>query len=821
MKPPRRRAGPQRSPRPAAPPPPPHAPKNGSGTRADRVLHLIAGCPHRRATLKQLLRELNVRGGERQALRTLLHELVASRQLIERRHLYEIPAPLPTAQTPAKSATPVPPPRGDLTGRISLHRDGFAFVAPDAPIAGLHSDVFIAPPATGGAMHGDIVAVRLVRQRTAPDGSQRAEGAVVAILRRSQSTVVGIFHRGARGNFVQPIDDRIREPILIPAGAEAPDAKASPHRVLGSSAVDVSTRRSAGMGHQGVPVPARADAGRAAEPRQSTDLEGLAVDVELTSFPSAGAPARGRILEVLGRRDDFGVDVEIIIRKHHLPHRFPPEVLAQAAAYTSAIPAAELARRRDFRHLPIVTIDGESARDFDDAVLVDRKPGGHYQLQVHIADVDHYVPPGSPIDREARLRGTSVYFPDRAVPMLPAELSTDLCSLRPNQDRLVVSCVMDIDPHGEIASYEITPGVIRSAARMTYTQVNAAIPGDPQFELMAELQAILYAKRQKRGSIDFDLPEPEIAFDEFGLMRAIVKSERNVAHRLIEEFMLAAAETVARHLEAAAVPSPYRIHEQPDLKKVAEFEEIAATFGYSLGVGPLPIQKMRVRGRVVEVPQSAKFKISPKNYQRLAAKIAGTPEERMLSFLMLRSLKQARYSARNVGHFALATACYTHFTSPIRRYPDLMLHRILKALLAHQAAPAELADIETLEPICRTSSERERAAADAERELMEWKKVRFMEQRLGEEFDALILHVTRQGFYVELDGLFIEGFIPSGSLDDDDYRYRDASHEWIGERHRRRFRLGGRLRVLVDRIDPVRQQIHFSPATSSAQPRII
>ncbi|MGH9519284.1 MAG: ribonuclease R, partial [Terriglobales bacterium] len=555
-------------------------------------------------------------------------------------------------------------------------------------------------------------------------------------------------------------------------------------------------------------------------------LDGLAVEIELTRFAGDGVDAQGRVTEVLGRRDDFGVDVEIVIRKHHLAHRFPPEALTQAAAYVPTIPDKELACRRDFRTLPIVTIDGETARYFDDAVLVRRRDNGSFELQVHIADVAHYVAPGTPIDREARARGTSVYFPDRAIPMLPKELSTDLCSLRPGVDRLVMSCLMVISPEGEVVGHELVAGVIHSAARMTYTAVNAVLEGDnaarrefaalvPGFELMAELQRVLYARRQRRGSIDFDLPEPEIEFDEQGMMRSIVKSERNLAHRLIEEFMLAAAETVARHLSAAGLASVYRIHEQPDLKKVAEFEELAATFGYSLGVGALPIQRMRVRGKIVEVPQTGKFKISPRNYQKLAGQVAGKPEERMLSFLMLRSLKQARYASQNQGHFALATDCYTHFTSPIRRYPDLMVHRILKAHLAGERPIAELATEEVLEPVCRQASELERGADDAERDLMDWKKVRFMETRLGDVFAALIIHVTRQGFYLELEDMFIEGFVPADSLDDDLYRYREASHEWYGDRSKRRYRLGDRLQVQLDRIDPVRQQIHFAPVKPS------
>jgi ribonuclease R len=515
---------------------------------------------------------------------------------------------------------------------------------------------------------------------------------------------------------------------------------------------------------------------------------------------------------------------------------------------------------------------------------------------VHIADVAHYVEPGSRIDLEARLRGTSVYFPDRAVPMLPAELSTDLCSLRPQVDRLVMSCVMEVSAGGDVVRYEIVPGIICSAQRMTYTAVNAILSGDrytrsqygslaPHFERMLELEQILNKKRVHRGAIDFDLPEPEISFDEFGLMRSIVKSERNVAHRIIEEFMLLANETVAGHLEQLGVPSVYRIHEKPDAKKVAEFEEIAATFGYSLGVGALPIKRVRERisGRVrtIELPVEHDFHITPRQYQKLAAKLEGKPEERILSYLMLRSLKQARYSAENAGHFALAASTYTHFTSPIRRYPDLLVHRILKYVLrenstrvrsdgssqAHAASSPAVSgpyahrrrvnaknatsdsrepgravvaslkarssrreelpqhlpqtegpmSFEELDMLCRESSDAERRADDAERELMDWKKIRFMEARIGEEFDALILHVTKAGFFIELTDLFIDGFVPLAVLEDDRYMLRESEHALVGDRTKKRYRVGDRLVVIVDRIDPVRHKINFAPVADASE----
>jgi ribonuclease R len=575
---------------------------------------------------------------------------------------------------------------------------------------------------------------------------------------------------------------------------------------------------------------------------------------------------------MIGYEDDFGVDVEIIIRKYHLPHRFPAGPLTEAEAAEPVISSAEASERKDFRELPIVTIDGETARDFDDAVLVRRLEDGNFELQVHIADVAHYVTPESALDQEARLRGTSVYFPDRAVPMLPLELSTDICSLRPHVDRLVMSCVMEVDPRGEIVGYELSPGMIRSAERMTYTAVNAVLEGDEaqrkrysnlveNFELMRDLAMILNRKRERRGSIDFDLPEPVIEFDDLGLMKSISRSERNIAHRLIEEFMLSANECVAGYLEGKGIPSLYRIHEKPDAKRVYDFETIAATFGYSLGVGALPIQRMQFktdrrshygtgkRPREIEIPKDVH--ITPRMYQKLTEKIAGKPEERILSFLMLRSLKQARYSEENAGHFALAATSYTHFTSPIRRYPDLIVHRILKQVLLDSAEKWEgevpvgvrrgsaresphntgtetpspwskrreresielgkgPISLEELHLIAEESSQSERRADDAERELMEWKKVKFMQDRVGEDFDGLIISVTKFGMFVELTDLFIEGLVPLNTLSDDRYTYHENTREIVGQRNRKIFRLGQKVRVLVDRIDPVEKKIQFA-----------
>jgi len=597
----------------------------------------------------------------------------------------------------------------------------------------------------------------------------------------------------------------------------------------------------------------------------------MIVDAEITSFPSPGAPPRGRVIEILGRREEFGVDVEIIIRKFHLPHRFPAEVLAEAEAAPQFVFEPEREGRRDFRSLPIVTIDGETAKDFDDAVHVERLPDGNFLLEVHIADVAHYVRPGMALDREARLRGTSVYFPDRAVPMLPLELSNGICSLNPHVDRLTMSALMEIDPEGNIVEYELLPGVIRSARRSTYTAVNAVLSGDASacldyraqvehFKLMEELARILNRRREARGSIDFDLPEPEIEFDEHGRMTGITRSERNIAHRIIEEFMLAANETVAEHLERQGVPALYRIHEKPDPKKVLEFEEIAATFGYSLGIDLPAARRVRVRfrdqreryPRFEESIDPDKLEITSRHYQRLTQRIAGKPEERILSYLMLRSLKQAHYSEENVGHFALAAPTYTHFTSPIRRYPDLIVHRILKAVLVREggsvrvrtsagragvqarrgseaqriknysfpsvaaglkprpSAGGALVEPQELHLLGLETSEAERRAADAERELMEWKKVSFMAERLGEEFDALIISLTKHGFFVELTDLFVEGFVPLESFEEDRYVYRERLRAIIGERSKRAYHLGDRVKVRLDRIDRAGNKLQFA-----------
>jgi ribonuclease R len=744
------------------------------------LLEHIRALPHSRGTYKQLVRELRLVGENRDALEEALDRLTEKGLLVELRSGHFI-------------ATG--PDSDYLTGRLAIHRDGFGFLIPDTVTGGqAGNDIFLPPSEAEKGMHGDRVLVHVVRRSS----EGRAEGEIVRVLRRAHVTVVGEFRIRKRGNYVVPSDDRIQQWIEIPEGMEIPPQQNALNRV-GASVHHIHLVE---------------------------DLDRMIVNVEILEFPEGSEGGVGRVIEVLGYPDDFGVDVEIVIRKHHLPHQFPDAVIEQAESISPEIPPDEFKRRRDFTSFDIVTIDSETARDFDDAVWVEKLSNGNFALQVHIADVSHYVQPGTPIDTEALLRGTSVYFPDRAVPMLPVELSTNICSLRPQEDRLVLSALLEIDRQGDIVWQEFTRGIIRSAERMTYTNVFRLLEGDAglreryanlvdRFELMRELALILNRKRTKRGSIDFDMPESNILLDMSGQMTGVTRAERNIAHRIIEEFMLAANEAVAGHLETAGVPAIYRIHEQPDAKRILDFEEVAAHFGYSLGVGAIPIKRFqsterRRDGRKVRkditLPRET-IDISSRHYQRLITKIAGKPEERVLSYLMLRSLKQARYSNINEGHFALAAPSYTHFTSPIRRYPDLIVHRILSHYLDTNSP---LLDEGQLHELGNDTSFTERRAAEAERELIEWKKVKFMQDRVGDEFDALIISTTKFGFFVELSELFVEGLVPIETLGGDHFSYHENGRKIIGERNRKTYAIGDAVRVRLDRADPVERKLQFA-----------
>ena len=911
-------------------------------SRSDRdLLARISRSAGSKAGYKQLIRELGLGGGrERRLLLEQLTRLVACGELARAGDdMWSIPTREPLlGQQHTSSGRSAGQGRWDgmeaavrsgrerlVSGRLDLHRDGFGFVRPEAHVPrsraqaadfqsqpGLlaqqkQEDIFIPPNEIHGAMQGDLVLV----DEALPGRDGRRSGRIARVLTRRNPTIVGIFHYAQRhhrndyealkGNYVTPWDERLGGPILIPDGDEIlPDVADSPHRMLGTEAQKIL---------------------QAAESKDHKHpLEGLAVDVEIISFPTPGRPARGKVIEVLGPPDAFGVDVEIVIRKHHIPHTFPATVLAEAEdralETVASLDTEALENRGDFRGLPIVTIDGETARDFDDAVLVRRMPNGNSELQVHIADVSWYVRPGSALDTEARLRGNSVYFPDRAVPMLPHALSSGMCSLLPNEDRLVLSCIMEIDPEGEIVGYRLAEGIIRSVRRMTYTSVQQCIDSGktgenlcdsapfrvanpshkPRLEDIAERERIdlenpelptafdsmldlalrLNAKRVRRGSIDFDLPEPIVEFDPDGNMKAIVRSERGWSHRLIEEFMLSANECVAHWLESQGIASIYRIHEMPDPKRIVDFEETAAGFGHSLGLGNLPVRKLTMksdrreskmrgarggdarRAQQHEIPES--IPVTPQMYQKLVRRISGTPEERILAYLMLRSLKQARYAEKNEGHFALASPSYTHFTSPIRRYPDLIVHRLVRAMLRRGADPrggAIRSDdpqpwsgkkgpgsraqgsgrtsvgpptvnpessspiaADELSDIAVESSQAERRAADAERELIEWKKMKFMADKIGDDFPAVILSVTKYGFFVELDDMFIEGLVPIGSLVGDYYTYRDTDRTIVGSRTGHVFALGQRVHVLLDRIDRQQRRLQFAllPGT---EPKVV
>jgi ribonuclease R len=569
--------------------------------------------------------------------------------------------------------------------------------------------------------------------------------------------VVGRLERDRRGNVrVQPFDARVTPPIHV-----------------------------------------RLDARLAAR-------DGDMVSVELTRRAGPGREAAGRIVEVLGAVGDAGVDTAVIVRKHGIPDAHSPAALAEAHRIaTAAIAERDLAGRTDFRGDAVVTIDGEHARDFDDAVSVTRLANGRLRLAVHIADVGHYVREGSALDLEALDRGTSVYFPDRAVHMFPEALATGLCSLRPGVDRLVQSCVMDVDANGAVVRHELHDGVIHSRARMTYTDLNAIVTDRdpklrtayldlvPMFDLLRELFDILNARRRRRGSIDFDLPEAEVVLDPDGDIADIVAGERNVAHRIVEECMLLANETVAAHLEEHDMPALYRIHEPPEDGRVAEFEAFLEPLGLQLAAG-------------ADV-------LHPRHFQQLIDRIRGAAEERPVAAQMLRTMQKARYDAANLGHFGLAAHTYTHFTSPIRRYPDLVVHRVVREL-RHGRADARRRDqlAESLPEIARHTSAMERRAQDAERELLQWKKVRFMADKVGETFDGHVTGVAPFGLFVQLDEHFVEGLLHMAALTDDDYRFDANARVIYGTASRRVFRLGHPVRVQVARVDQERRQIELA-----------
>jgi len=710
----------------------------------DQVMRFIRSLKSPGFTFRDVVRAVEIDSDDRRSLQRYLDELDAE-QIIHRvkRGRYALPA---TERL--------------VSGTLTCHRDGYGFLVPDDRTV-FKQDVFIPPRNMEGAIHGDRVLIKVARKKRhilrTHETVERLEGTVVRVLERRHPAIVGRFYQHTRFPFVVPVDMRVLHDIRVPF-----------HASKGAK-------------------------------------DGQIVVVSLTVPPGRNQTPEGRVEEILGYPDDPGIEYSVVEHKFGLPVEFSPEALAEAEQIPERVPEAELAGREDLRQTTAVTIDGETARDFDDAVSLEKLPSGHYMLGVHIADVSHYVTENSALDRDAYQRGTSVYFPDRAIPMLPPRLSSGICSLKPGEDRLVLSALMEVNGCGTVVSRRFVRGVIRSRERMTYTSVaKILIERNPQemrhypdlvpmFETMEELCQILSQKRALKGAVDFDLPEAQIDFDEAGQVISVFPAERNVAHRIIEEFMLLANETVAARLEESGGPALYRVHEEPDRAKVDDFAEFALALGYHL--------------------ESERGEYRPRDFQKFVRQLEGKPEGRFLTYLMLRSFMQARYSERNVGHFGLATDRYTHFTSPIRRYPDLVVHRLLKECLRPQPSLSWQDNIEARLPeIAAHTSARERISDEAEREIEKIKIVQFMSGKVGDEFEAVVLSVVRQGFHVELLEHFVEGFVPAETLIDDFYQYKEKTHSFVGTRHHRHFKLGSRVCVRLDHADRESFRLFFSVA---------
>jgi ribonuclease R len=691
------------------------------------LMRRIQSSADRGINLRRILEEFEATPAARRQIKDILTQLVKEGRVAKHKgNRYEAAA------------------RNLVDGTILIHRDGYGFVILKERIQGIDSDIYIPAALTGSALNGDKVKVEITVRKT----GGRAEGRVVSVEKRARDTIVGQLRFDGEVFFVAPADEKLPEKIIVTE-----------------------------------------DAG---------EHKDKIVEVEITRFPTQSRWPAGRIVSVIGFLDDPNVETNVIIKKFGLPTSFPEDAEQQAQELPDALTEKDFVGRDDFRKRNTITIDPRTARDFDDAIDVESLPDGTFQLGVHIADVSHFVPTDSPIDTEARCRGTSVYFPDRVIPMLPEKVSNHLCSLNPRVDRLAMSAMMHVSRTGEVLDYSFHKSVINSKERLTYEDVQEVLNGNaiierqyahvaPQIRTIERLAEIIQKRRQQRGAIDFDLPEPTLTYDEQGAVSGITKSVRLFSHRIVEEFMILANEVVARHLEENDVPSIYRVHEEPDPMKVENFAEIVSGFGLKFS------------------PKAAR----PMDFQKFIASIEGRPEERMLSYLMLRSFKQAKYSEENTGHFGLASDSYTHFTSPIRRYPDLIVHRILKAAISRRADPA--VPPAQLEAIASESSEREREADQAERELIDWKKMLLMEQHLGETFDAIIVGVWRDGFSLELIDFFIEGFVPVSDIPDDYYQLDQDAHALIGRHTKRRFRMGDRIAVQVARVDKLLRRAYFVP----------
>ncbi len=697
----------------------------------DALLSYMQRKPGRALTAREILSAFKLSRKERQQALRLLESLVEEGLLARgsgRRYVLPRAAAL-------------------LEGRISVHRDGYGFVVPEKE----GEDVFVPARYLGGAMDGDRVAVRV----DARGRFGRPEGRVVRVLEHAHSTIVGRFGFERRQGLVVPADPRLHYPVLVDAGSS-----------------------------------------QGARPGQMVILR-------IDSYPARNRSPQGRIVEVLGDADDPAVEIRTVAHKFGLPEFFPDEVLHAAAAIPGQVSPQDLANREDLRQVPLVTIDGETAMDFDDAVAVRGEKGGMMRLWVAIADVGYYVAPDSLIEREAFERATSVYFPGRCIPMLPEALSNEICSLKPQQDRLAVTAELVFDREGNRLSSRFYRAVIRSRARLTYSEVRDMVEKEdadaigryadlfPQLQEMKELALRLMDMRRKRGSLDFDLPEAEVVLGLRGRPEDIVRAERNLAHRIIEEFMLAANEAVAAFLSDGGVPLPYRIHEPPDLEKMQLFQEFVAHLNYGLSLG--------------------RDGVDSRQLQELLAEVSDKPEEQLVNQVLLRSMKQARYAAENVGHFGLAADRYCHFTSPIRRYPDLVVHRILCEVLERE----KLSDRRLafwrrrLPAIAEQSSQNERRAMEAERDIIDLKKCQFMLDKVGREYRGFVSGVQHFGFFVELEDVFVEGLVHIATLKDDYYQYEESLHRLIGQRRRRVFQIGDEVMVRLRKVDVDRRELDF------------
>lgn len=638
-----------------------------------------------------------------------------------------------------------------LRGKLQAHAKGFGFLIPDDDDT---ADVYIHANDLKGAMNGDVILVRVTGRGEGSGRNSRLEGEVVRVVSRANTEIVGLYQHYESYGFVIADDKRIAKDIFIPK-----------HAINGA-------------------------------------VHGDKVVVEIVTYPEGRSAAEGQIIEILGSKDDPGVDILSIIRKYQLPEQFADEVLAEAKAIPDTVQEEEIAGRRDLRDKVTITIDGADAKDLDDAISIERSDDGQIILGVHIADVGHYVPERSQLDQEAYNRGCSVYLVDRVIPMLPPQLSNGICSLHPKVDRLTLTCEMTFDNKGKIVRHDIYPSVINTTERMTYDDVRDILVDEDEALLeqyaylvddlraMRDLALKLRKRRMQRGAIDFDMKESKVLIDETGKPLEIINLERSIAEQLIEEFMLIANETVAEHFHWLKVPFLYRIHEDPDSEKLLTFFEFVSNFGYV------------IRGK--------HDAIHPGALQQLLHNIEGTKEEAVISTMMLRSMKQAKYDDESIGHFGLAAQYYTHFTAPIRRYPDLVIHRIISEVIKRKRLSAKRYDqlAGRMEDIAKHSSERERLAVDAERETVELKKAEYMLDKIGEEFEGIISGVTSFGMFVELDNS-VEGLIRLSGMSDDYYHYHERQLALIGERTSKIYRIGDEVSIRVANVNLEEHTIEF------------